>query len=470
MALANRRYWQQYQRLKFMDEEHEEQEMMVLGHFGKKASKYIRESDAFINIAVGSIRSGKTIATIVAFLEYMKHSAYTEFAMAGKTLKALTRNVVRPMKAIMQFLGIHYTHHKYDGELKIYGLGRRTKTITLYGIEKKGSEDTIKGSTYAGTFLDEVTVMDEDGVRMLISRNSDGDSKIFMTCNPGNPNNFIYQEYVDNQVLLDDGTVKVTNFLLEDNKSLTQEYIRHIKSIYPKDSIFYKRNILGLWVSGQGLIYSKFNDNNIYLDTEQKPLSYYDYLEIGSDYGSSSTTCFNLIGIKEFTDHTEYDVIAEAGYNAEKEGISMTDAEIVDLLIEELQEPYQLGEDNIIYPSHDAKSFKTQLEKTHNLRMQIQTFTPNTLECISVISNLFDKDYLRINENCKNTIECIRGYEWDKNAAKRGEDKPKKVDDHYVDSLRAPIMNHVWDDTGVGFLFTLKEEHVNNGVVSRNIF
>ena len=163
-------------------------------------------------------------------------------------------------------------------------------------------------------------------------------------------------------------------------------------------------------------------------------------------------------------------MIAEAGYNAEKEGISLTDAEIVNLLIEELQEPYQLGEDNIIYPSHDAKSFKTQLEKTHNLRMQIQTFTPNTLECISVISNLFDKDYLRINENCKNTIECIRGYEWDKNAAKRGEDKPKKVDDHYVDSLRAPIMNHVWDDTGVGFLFTLQDERLNNGVVSRNIF
>ena len=103
MALANRRYWQQYQRLKFMDEEHEEQEMMVLGHFGRKASQYIRESDAFINIAVGSIRSGKTIATIVAFLEYMKESKYTEFAMAGKTLKALTRNVVRPMKLLCNF-------------------------------------------------------------------------------------------------------------------------------------------------------------------------------------------------------------------------------------------------------------------------------------------------------------------------------------------------------------------------------
>lgn len=441
-------YWKEYQELKLANNE---DAIMHLDPFGKLATDYITNSDAYLNFAVGSIRSGKTIAAIVAFLRYIKESPYTMFAMAGKSLKSLKRNVLKPMRGIMRYFGIKYYYHKKEEELDILNFGKK-KTIVLYGIEKKGSDEPIKGSTYAGALLDEVTVMDAEGARMMISRNSQGDSRIFLTCNPGNPNNFVYQEYVNDKELINKGHVKVWNFLLEDNPSLSHAYVEHIKNIYPKDSIFYKRNILGLWASGQGLIYSKLDDNNFY-DT-QRPLDYYDYLEIGSDYGSSSTTCFNLVGIKEFDDHNEYDIIAEDGYNAEKEGVSLTDDEIVDMVVR-MQDKYQLGMYDVIYPSHDAKSLKTALQKDERVEMDIHTFTPNTLECISEISSLIYKNYLRIYTGCVNTIHCLRGYEWDSKAASRGEDKPRKVDDHYADSIRAPIMEHLYNGEPVGFLLGL---------------
>ena len=435
-------YWQEYKSLNMIEEE---DPIMQLDPFGEKATDYITNSNAYLNFAVGSIRSGKTIAAIVTFLQHIKQSPHSLFAMAGKTLKSLERNVLTPMKGIMRYFQIKYYYHKKDNTLDIYNLGKQTKTIVLYGIEKKGSEELIKGSTYAGALLDEVTVMDPAGARMMISRNSLGDAKIFLTCNPDNPNNFVYQEYITNKELLNGDDVSVWNFLLDDNPSLSESYKKHIKSIYPPESVFYKRNILGQWASGQGLIYSRLDDNNFY-DTLE-PLDYYDYLGIGNDYGSGSTTCWNLVGVKEFSDHNEFDVIAEDGYNAKKEGHSLSDAEIVQRILM-MQDKYDLGEGDVFYPSHDATSLKTALEDEPEFHMDIQTFKPNTMECIGEIHSLIYKNYLRIHTSCVETITCLRGYEWD---VKASGDKPRKVDDHYADSIRAPIMNHLFSSTVIGF-------------------
>ena len=280
---------------------------------------------------------------------------------------------------------------------------------------------------------------------MALTRNSEGDAKIFATCNPSNPNHYVYQEYI--RPTFDDDSCRVFKFDLEDNLNLSDEYVGYLKRLYPTDSVFYKRYILGEWVSGHGAIYSKFTDDNIYED--DLPLDSYDYLELGSDYGASSTTCWNLIGVREYEDHNEYDIICEGGYNAEKEGMSLTDDEIVDL-IRETQDEYQLSDENIFYASHDAKSLKTALEKKDSIHMTIGTFTPDTLECIGVISSLFYHNYIRVHKRCTNTIQCIKGYEWDSKAAMRGEDKPLKVDDHYADSIRAPIMNHLFDEGVLG--------------------
>ena len=432
-------YWKEYQDLHF---DEDEVESFELDPFGEVATRYITESNAFVNIAVGSIRSGKTIASIVLFLRYIQESKHTYFVMAGKTLKALKKNVLRPMKAIMKYFGIKYHHRKGDDELDILNMGK-LRTIVMYGVEKKGSDEPIKGSTYAGALLDEVTIMDMEGVHMLVSRNSEGNAKIFMTCNPGNPNNFVYLEYVNNKELLQSGDVKVTNFLIDDNPSLSSEYKKHIKSIYPEDSVFYKRNILNQWVSGQGAIYDKFNKDNIFSGSVD--LDQYDYLEIGSDYGTSTTTCYALIGIKEYDDHNEYDVICEKGFDAKQEGVTQTDAERVEDIYQ-LQEEYGLDSTSVFYVSHDAASLLSALQKDKRIKMTLDTFTPDTLECIREISSLFYKNYLHVHSNCTETIKQVESYEWDMKAAQKGIDKPVKKDDHYPDALRAPIMNHLFED------------------------
>lgn len=57
--------------------------------FGPVADNYLINSTAWINIAVGSIRSGKTIVALTRFIEYTLRSDNTEFMIIGKTLARL---------------------------------------------------------------------------------------------------------------------------------------------------------------------------------------------------------------------------------------------------------------------------------------------------------------------------------------------------------------------------------------------
>ena len=366
------------------------------------------------------------------------------FMIIGKSLNSVERNVLKPLRRIFASLGIQYDENGYLHE--IYFMGN---TICIFGAGKKGDDERIQGSTFGGTFIDEGTVITEDGFNMIISRNRMPNSQLFITCNPANPNHYLYKQYITNTEEINNNRIRVWTFEIEDNLSLTREYIENLKASYPKDSLFYKRYILGQWVSGQGAIYPHLNKNNYY--TQDIPIEWFDYVEAGSDYGASSTTCWNWIGIKEYDDHNEYYVFDEGGHNAKHEGVNLTNSEIVDMIVEQ-QNKYDLDLTSTFYPSHDATSLETELLNDARVRMNIQKFTPDTLKCITTIQNLIYHNYFHIHTRCKRTISCLQSYEWDENAARRGKDKPYKVDDHFCDSLRAPIMEHLYSDVGIGFV------------------
>lgn len=403
-----------------------------------KAWDYVYNSDAFINLAVGSIRSSKTITSLLRFTHHMLSMDETPYAMAGNTLQSLRRNCIEPLTLMLDDLRIPCDVYMGKQEMVVDDC-----SIALFGLDKEGTDKKIKGYTSAGTYLDEITTMSESAFEMLISRNSLPGAKIFCTCNPVGPLHYVYQKYILKG--LDPTYFKVWKFRLEDNLTLSKSYIDSLKALYPPDSVFYKRNILGEWVSGQGLIFDKFNEDNILRGSIN--LDDYDYFEVGSDYGTSTTTCYVLVGIRYDYSAVDgetilYDVIAEYGYDATKEASTQTDAERVDDIVN-LQDTYGLNEDSIFDCSHDAESLKAALEKDNRVRMIIKTFMPDTLECIQTISSLFYQNSIRVHESCTELINQIYGYEWDMKAAAKGEDKPVKRDDHYIDAMRAPIMNNL---------------------------
>ncbi|RAP49670.1 MAG: hypothetical protein BZ138_07405 [Methanosphaera sp. rholeuAM270] len=407
--------------------------------FSKAAYHFLVSSDAFLNLAVGSIRSGKTIVSIVCFLAFMGESPHTSFAIAGKTINSLRRNVIKPFLEILDYFNESYVYNRAEQVIHV-----GNKDIYLFGIDKVDAEDKIKGSTFAGALLDEVTTMPENGFQMMLSRNSLSGARIFATCNPSNPNHYIYTDYVCNP----HANVKTFQFRLEDNNTLTDEYIHNVKSMYDCESVFYKRNILGEWVSGQGAIFDSFTDDNI-IHGDINLDDYYRF-GIGSDYGTSTTTAYSPIGFKDSPDGTVYTLLSEHYFDAQREGRSQADDERVDDIVA-IQDYYHFDASTTFWCSHDAESLKVALLKDERVRMDIDTFMPDTLDCIRRMNTLFHQNRLLIHESCTETIKQIQSYEWDLRASSKGVDKPVKVDDHLVDSLRAPIMqditgHKVWGD------------------------
>lgn len=402
--------------------------------FSDTSISYLKDSLGWMNIAEGSVRSGKTITVITRFIEFILTSPHTEFCMVGKTLNTLERNVVKPFKQMLSSMGIVAEHSHYFNE--IYFLN---KTIALYGLGKRGDDEKIEGSTFAGALVDEGTLIKEEAFKMLISRNSLRGAKMFITCNPANPNHYLHKEYLTDDKKISSGRVRKWKFRLEDNATLSTEYIENLKASYKKESLFYRRYIDGEWVSGQGAIFDSFTEDNIIHD--EVDLSEYITLGIGSDYGTSTTTCYSLVGIRNNDEgKREYHVLDEKYYNAQERGVGQTDAERVQDIIQ-LQEEYNLDNSTIFYVSHDAGSLRAELEKNADVKLSIETFMPDTLDCINRMSSLFHTNQLRIHEQCKETIKQVQGYEWDLKASQRGEDKPVKKDDHLVDSMRGPIMH-----------------------------
>lgn len=402
-----------------------------IGAFSPKAEDFIYQSDAFINIAHGSVRSGKTIAATWRFLSFIAQSDYYEFLISGKTRDTIERNVVRDLIRMIDGK-LEYKYRKFDNYLEI-----ENKKIWLIGFSDEGATEKVRGMTVGGWYADELTSASKSTVEMAITRCSVDGAQMFWTMNPESPYHFIYTDYITNTELLDSGTVKCWHFTLEDNLHLSERYIEELKRVNRKSQVNYKRNILGQWVIAEGVIYDMFDENIHVFHDDQTPN--FDEINICCDYGVSTVTTFGVMGIKKNTKTgNDYYLQEETYYDAEKKGVAQSDSDRVNDIIM-LQDKYGLGRGSTIYLPHDAASLKAQCRKDKRIKMKVRTYAPDTFKDINRIQDLFNNGKFHIHESCHNSITQAQTYCWDTRAQQRGEDKPLKIDDHCPDMWRGGL-------------------------------
>jgi len=399
-----------------------------LGAFSLKAQSFIYDSDAFINIAHGSVRSGKTIAATFKFLIFILKSDYYEFMISGKTRDTIERNVVRDLIRMIDG-NIPYKYRKFDNYIEI-----ADKKIWLIGFSDEGATEKVRGMTVGGWYADEITSASKSTVEMAITRCSVDGAKMFWTMNPESPYHFIYTDYITNTDLINSGTVKVWHFTLEDNLHLSKRYIEELKRVNRKSKVNYKRNILGEWVIAEGAIYDMFDETkHVIHDRPQM-----DTINICCDYGVSTVTTFGVMGI-QFNEPNDYFLLEETYYDATEKGVAQSDSDRINDIVY-LQDKYKLDRRNVLYLPHDAASLKAQCRKDKRIKMKVRTYAPDTYRDIHTIQDLINQERFHIHESCKNSIKQAQTYSWDIKAQQRGEDKPLKVDDHCCDMWRGGIM------------------------------
>lgn len=253
-------------------------------------------------IADGSIRSGKTIACICGFLMWSQEMfSGQSFILAGKTMGALKKNVVRPMLQILEAWGWPYEYIRSGTDARIE-IG--TNSYYLYGANTEAAQDALQGLTAAGAYADEAALFPQSFIDQMIARCSVDGWKIWMNCNPEGPHSYIKTEFIDKAKKK---RVYHLHFTMDDNLSLSPKRKAAYKRSWSVGSVFYKRFILGLWVAADGLIYQQFADNpKDYIvtsswlketDERDRLKNEIMYAVIGVDFGGTkSAHSFTLTG------------------------------------------------------------------------------------------------------------------------------------------------------------------------------
>ena len=107
----------------------------------------------------------------------------TNFAICGKTIGSLRRNVITSLKEVLIARGYKVVDRKAESYL-IVAKGSKRNIYYLFGGRDERSQDLIQGITLGGVLLDEVALMPRSFVEQAMARCSVAGAKFWFNCNP----------------------------------------------------------------------------------------------------------------------------------------------------------------------------------------------------------------------------------------------------------------------------------------------
>lgn len=390
----------------------------------------IREATGRVNIWEGSVRSGKTISSLVRWLIYVANCTVRgELVVVSRTRDSAARNVFAPLMD-PQLFGPVAKHVSYSpGSAWGHILGRK---VWVLGSSDIRSENVLRGLTCAGALVDEVTLLQEDFFVQLLNRLWHG-ARLFGTTNPDNPAHWLKRKYLDRMAELPDW--RRWHFLIDDNPELHEEQKAAIRR--ENVGLYYRRNVLGEWVAAEGAIFPQWDPDLHVVPWDQLP-AMQRLFGVGVDYGTTNASAGLLLGLG--ADQNLY-AVDEWRYDPGLAKVRLTDAQLSEsfrswLASEHTREVTALRPEWIaIDPA--AASFKAQL---FNDRVAGITDAVNDVAYgIRLVSSLLGGDRLKVSDRCHGLITELPGYSWDDKATVKGEDKPIKSADHSIDGLRYAV-------------------------------
>ncbi|MCA1218847.1 PBSX family phage terminase large subunit [Streptomyces sp. 8L] len=388
----------------------------------------IVEADAFLNLWEGSVRSGKTIASLLRWLDYVAEPPEGgELVMVGRTRDSLARNVFGPLTNPSVFGELAQDIHYTAGAPTATVLGR---TVHALGANDAQAEPKVRGLTCAGAYVDEATTLPASFFDQLTQRCSVEGSAIFGTTNPDNPQHWLRKKYL---LRPRETRLRSWHFVMDDNPGLSDEYKARAKATH--QGLFYKRNVLGLWVMAEGAIYDMWDETAHVVDELPEMRRHW----IGVDYGTTNAFSAILLGLG--VDGRLY-VCAEWRHDSRTAQRQMTDAQYSAALRKWIGEQGVGPEWTFVDPS--AASFITQLwaDEYEGVARAVN----DVVDGIRSVANLLGAGLLRVHRSCEGLLDELPGYVWDEKAAAAGQDKPVKQADHSCDALRYVVHStaHEW--------------------------
>lgn len=382
-----------------------------------------RDCDALI--CDGAVRSGKSLCMFLSFIFWAFYRFEgASFAVCGKTVTSLRRNLISPHLSTLRSLGFECREVLSRSQL-IISMGKRQNTFYLFGGRDEGSAALIQGMTLSGVLFDEVVLMPRSFVEQALARCSVEGSKFFFNCNPEAPTHWFYREWIKNAGAKN---ALYLHFAMAENPSLSPAMLRRYASLY--SGTFYERFVLGKWVAAEGLIYPFFKSSDMCA-----PPDCCEEYYISCDYGTVNPSSFGLWGR---CDGVWYR-LREYYYSSKREGEQKTDEEYYREL-EKLADGFPI---NAVICDPSAASFITCIRR-HG-RFRVVAAKNDVLDGIRRVSDALRLEKIKICRGCADTEREFSLYRWDESAAK---DAPRKENDHAMDDIRYFVSTVVYASVG----------------------
>lgn len=376
-------------------------------------NSFYRDYDAII--CDGAVRSGKTFCMSISFISWaMSKFSNMSFAMCGKTIRSLKRNVIVPLIKSLDELGFGCEIKKSENILIVTYNGV-TNRFYLFGGKDEMSASLIQGITLGGVFFDEVALMPRSFVEQAIARCSVEGSTFWFNCNPEYPGHWFYREWIKK---CKSKNALYLHFEMRDNPSLSRKMIKRYEGLY--SGAFYERFVKGRWVATTGAVYPFMDKDNAFCPV---PDGDFEEYAVSCDYGTVNPASFGLWGRIENVWYR----IKEYYFNSRLEGYQKTDEEHYDSLAELIGDRKVRG----IAVDPSAASFIETIRR-HG-KYNVIPAKNNVLDGIRKVSTALKNGDIKICDTCPDSIREFSLYRWDE---KSGSDSPIKENDHAMDDIR----------------------------------
>lgn len=377
----------------------------------------LQRNDWRLLINYGAVRSGKTVIDNDIFLmELRRIRAVADeldidepmYILAGYSSKSLQNNV---LQELTNKYGIDFKFDKH-GSFKLFGVKVvQTFTGSIAGL------GAIRGMTSFGAYVNEASLANEAVFNEILDRCSAPDARIICDTNPDVPTHYLKKNYIDNN----DPKAGIVSyhFTIDDNTFLPKEYLERKKAGTPA-GMFYDRSILGLWVSGEGMVYRDFNKDTMVIPRSKLPdnLNYYCGVDWGYEHKGTIVVMADDRGGNTY-------LIEEHTRQFEEIDYWVT-------IAKEIQERYgkklKFWADSA-RPEHVAR-FQREGLKAFNAKKSVLSGIESVAKCMK------QGHFFVIKEAIDAFLDEIYQYVWDEATG-----LPVKLNDDVMDALRYAIYN-----------------------------
>lgn len=374
----------------------------------------IKNEKPKILICSGAKRAGKTFVLTFAFMAHVAkyENKGLSFILGGATQASIRRNILDDMEGV---LGREIKLNKSNA-FDLFG-----NKVYCFDGANSDSYKKARGFTAAGAFLNEATTLHDTFVKEVISRCSYTGARIYMDTNPENPTHSVKTDYIDKDgQRLKNGqlNIKAFNFTLYDNSFLDNEYVQSIEASTPS-GMFYDRDILGIWVASEGVVYQDFDKNKNYINSDELDnINFVKYFA-GTDWGWEHYGSIVLIGVD---DRNNYYLIKEIAKKHKH----------IEYWIDEAKKIIDKYGDIPFYCDTARPDY---IKKFREARIKAIDGRKDVIAGISEVASMFKTRKLKVVEDNVDIFKVeIYNYVW-----KDGKDEPVKQYDDVLDSLRYAI-------------------------------